>query len=151
MKPNLRSHKYHRSFIAIRSVRILGGTPAILRFSSLSSVPAVKLRDSRARVPCNDTCAEDNFCVWAERRSPYFLTADKHFCSLLAAGFCFGVVRNGLTPLFCFLFTCPPLPRFVPSHSSRALPALDNDRFVPILTDLPAISRPSFNAIYPRH
>jgi hypothetical protein len=81
-------------------------------------------RVGRARLQCDGTCAEDNFRVWAERKSPYSLTADmrsRQFSLLLAAAFCVGVARNGLTPVSCFSFTSPPSRRFVPSHSNRTL------------------------------
>jgi hypothetical protein len=65
------------------------------------------------------------FCVWAERTSPYYLTVGmrgRQFSSLLAASFCVEVARNGLThsavlfPLHFLSFA-----QVCPSHSSRAL------------------------------
>jgi hypothetical protein len=52
----------------------------------------------RARLQRDGTCAEDTFRVWQERTSPYAANMKcGQFSSLLEAGSCVRVARNGLT------------------------------------------------------
>jgi hypothetical protein len=77
--------------------------------------------NSITQLHCDGTCAEENFHVWVEQMSPYFLTANmrvRQFILLLTAGFCIGVALTGIfAVLLCFPLTSFPLHRFVPSHN----------------------------------
>jgi hypothetical protein len=51
----------------------------------LASQKMTSIYGVRAQLQCDDICAEDSFPVWAERASPYSLTADTRGRQLFAA------------------------------------------------------------------
>jgi hypothetical protein len=75
--------------------------------------------------------AQETICIYGRNGRIHVLLQQiwegRQFNSLLASGSCVGGHRSGLIPLCCFHLISPLSPRFVASHSNRAVTTIQRE------------------------